>query len=144
MTNPLNIILMILVYDYSNIGSSLVVYIFHKASFHKYFEAMKYIWICKYLILSERPSLMETVDFDELTLLSRAYQLQNEPNHIDEILLRYTCSCIYKFVIRRLFFKNEMRLTYRKKTHTRKLFAHVDFHGIPKRKKVHYFFDFQF
>ena len=55
---------------------------------------------------------METVDFDELTLLSRAYQLQNEPNHIDEILLRYTCSCIYKFVIRRLFFKNEMRLTY--------------------------------
>ena len=31
MTNPINIILMILVYDYSNIGSSLVVYnIFHK------------------------------------------------------------------------------------------------------------------
>jgi len=27
MTNPLNIILMIWVYDYSNIGSSLVVYI---------------------------------------------------------------------------------------------------------------------
>jgi len=42
MTDPLNIILTILVYDYSNIGSSLVVYIFHKASFHKYFEAMKY------------------------------------------------------------------------------------------------------
>jgi len=30
MTNPLNIILEILVYDYSNIGSSLVVYIFRK------------------------------------------------------------------------------------------------------------------
>ena len=30
MTNPLNIILTILVYDYSNIGSSLVVYIVHK------------------------------------------------------------------------------------------------------------------
>jgi len=30
MTNPLNIILSILVYNYSNIGSSLVVYIFHK------------------------------------------------------------------------------------------------------------------
>jgi len=30
MTNPLNIILTILVYDYSNIGSTLVVYIFHK------------------------------------------------------------------------------------------------------------------
>ena len=29
MTNPLNIILTILVYDYSNLGSSLVVYIFH-------------------------------------------------------------------------------------------------------------------
>ena len=30
MTNPINIILTILVYDYSNIGSSLVVYIVHK------------------------------------------------------------------------------------------------------------------
>jgi len=30
MTNALNIILTSLVYDYSNIGSSLVVYIFHK------------------------------------------------------------------------------------------------------------------
>jgi len=30
MTNPLNIILTIWVYDYINIGSSLVVYIFHK------------------------------------------------------------------------------------------------------------------
>jgi len=30
MTNPLNIILTILVHDYSNIGSCLVVYIFHK------------------------------------------------------------------------------------------------------------------
>jgi len=30
MTNLLNIILMILVYDYSNTGSSLAVYIFHK------------------------------------------------------------------------------------------------------------------
>jgi len=30
MTNPLNIILTILVYDYSNLGSSLVVYTFHK------------------------------------------------------------------------------------------------------------------
>ena len=30
MTNPLNISLTIFVYDCSNIGSSLVVYIFHK------------------------------------------------------------------------------------------------------------------
>ena len=30
MTNPLNIILTSLVYDYPNIVSSLVVYIFHK------------------------------------------------------------------------------------------------------------------
>ena len=30
MTNPLDNILTILVYDYSNKGSSLVVYIFHK------------------------------------------------------------------------------------------------------------------
>jgi len=30
MTNPQNIVLMILAYDYSNIGSSLDVYIFHK------------------------------------------------------------------------------------------------------------------
>jgi len=30
MTNPLNNILTILVYDYSKTGSSLIVYIFHK------------------------------------------------------------------------------------------------------------------
>jgi len=30
MTNRLNIILTISLYDYSNIGSSLVIYIFHK------------------------------------------------------------------------------------------------------------------
>ena len=42
-TNPLNIILPISVYDdYQNIGLSSVVYIFHKAYFHKYCVSMKY------------------------------------------------------------------------------------------------------
>ena len=95
---------------------------------------------------------MEAVDFDELTFLSRAYQLQNEPNHIDEILLRYTCSCIYKFVIRRLFFKNEMRLTYTEVEQEQREKKHIQENSSPtsismvfqKIKNVHYFFDFQF
>ena len=57
MTNRLNVILTIFVYDYSNIVSNLVVFIFHKALIHKNFAAMKYRWICIFFIFSESPSL---------------------------------------------------------------------------------------
>jgi len=41
---------MISVYDYKDIGSSSVVYIFHKGIIlYMYFVAMKYRWICKIL-----------------------------------------------------------------------------------------------
>ena len=51
---------MISVYDYQAIGSSSVIFMFHMVIV-LYFVAIKYRWICTFLILSESPPLKPCV-----------------------------------------------------------------------------------